>query len=444
MADSILFKRGKYSSIAGLQIKQPNAIYFGAPDDDKHVGALWVGDKIIANTTKIADVQWSAEELSADTLERSYGSVDGATWTGTGWLPDDNKTYYIKNTEGAYTQVLMAEQEEGSSEAKSKETLVSELKTQLGDAASTTTLWTNNKGSFLYVGAPSTIAGELGKIKYTKITISSGQTVEGLESEIAAIASRVTALESRVGAIDGSISDINSSIGSIKDDISTINDKLEENDTTLTEVNSKFNAIDTAQAAQDASISALETSVGKEASGDDDATGLYKKIEDAISGSTVSLSPSDGSGLVYTLTQGEKTIGTINIPKDQFLKKVTYISSAESEGYEASHADDLPYIKFEWQLTDESDANSHQATYISVKDLVDTYTAGDDYVKVSDNQISLDIDGISDYVKNQITIPEVPEVEVKTSEGSGLSVTANTDGSKTTYTVDLLWDETQA
>ena len=71
-----------------------------------------------------------------------------------------------------------------------------------------------------------------------------------------------------------------------------------------------------------------------------------------------------GYAAVYTLKQGSEQIGTINIPKDQFLKSAEYLA-------------DTNELKFVWHLADEDGTEAQdRVTTIPVSGLVDTYTAG--------------------------------------------------------------------
>lgn len=72
----------------------------------------------------------------------------------------------------------------------------------------------------------------------------------------------------------------------------------------------------------------------------------------------ISLDQDPNSSLVYYLIANDKTIGTINIPKDQFLKSVSPLS----EDYK---------ITFTWETSD-----GEQTTTIDFKSLVDVYKAG--------------------------------------------------------------------
>lgn len=421
MAESILFKRGKYSTIAALSSKASNAIYFGAPDDDNHIGALWVGDKVIANTTKIADVQWDSlkkdegEALSLSMEESTIAPETWSAWTGT--PPDSDKyTYYIKVGE-EYKKVLSTDSEAGYQSVES-----------LTKNAPTAVLYKNAKGSYLYIGNPT----NTGTITYTRITISSGTTVESLSSEISALANRISVLETKVGDIDSSIGEINSSINTIKTEQSTQNTSINTLEVGLTSLTELENI-------QNSSILELTTSVGEAGDSTNPSTGLYKVIDDAkesaISASKIELSTSSDTenALVYTLTQNGQDF-TINVPKDQFLDSVEYVTDANKATIDADDTTTTtPYLKFTWKIGEGTKSKS--VTRISVSELIDTYTSGDDYVKVgNDRKITIDLDAIK-------TALNIPTTKVVAATDSTINVTSTVSGNETTYIVDLLWEE---
>ena len=92
---------------------------------------------------------------------------------------------------------------------------------------------------------------------------------------------------------------------------------------------------------------------------------------------TVTPSDSEGFAKVYTLTQNSKTIGTINIPKDQFLDSVYYINSQEDvtsklpEGtvLKPEELAELPALVFIWKVTD-----SKTYSVVSIKSILGTVT----------------------------------------------------------------------
>jgi hypothetical protein len=104
-----------------------------------------------------------------------------------------------------------------------------------------------------------------------------------------------------------------------------------------------------------------------------------------------------------TFVPGADPITTkINIPKDQFLKSATFHATAE-EGV----AVEAPYLKFVWDLDINPDLEGIQnVTYVPVKDLVDTYTAGD-YITINNNVVSVDINSLTAQIKTDISYDEI-------------------------------------
>lgn len=93
---------------------------------------------------------------------------------------------------------------------------------------------------------------------------------------------------------------------------------------------------------------------------------------------TVTPSDSEGFAKVYTLTQNSKTIGTINIPKDQFLDSVYYINSQEDAASKLpadialtpEELAELPALVFIWKVAD-----SKTYSVVSIKSILGTVTS---------------------------------------------------------------------
>ena len=139
-------------------------------------------------------------------------------------------------------------------------------------------------------------------------------------------------------------------------------------------------------AALQGKVGTLESTVGKKGSGNDASTGLVKDVEDlakkdteltdqinTLSGKVDKIkvekltTAENGFAATYKFTDAAGKEVNINIPKDQFLKGVTYVvdKPAEAEGNSADI--EFPALKFEWQLSEQA------VTYVSVKSLVDNY-----------------------------------------------------------------------
>ena len=84
---------------------------------------------------------------------------------------------------------------------------------------------------------------------------------------------------------------------------------------------------------------------------------------------------------VYTLSQAGKSIGTINIPKDQFLKSVEY-----------SYAQDgtTPALVFHWQLPN-ADADTVDTTYVPITEFIDAITEN---INDKVSELETDVEGL--------------------------------------------------
>lgn len=168
-------------------------------------------------------------------------------------------------------------------------------------------------------------------------------------------------------------------------------------------------------AALQGTVSTLESTVGKRGTGSDNpSTGLVKDVEDLAKKDTelanqiTTLSENvnnikveklttaeNGFAATYKFTDAAGTAVNINIPKDQFLKGVTYVADkpAKAEGNSADI--EFPALKFEWQFADE--IIKQAVTYVSVKSLVDNYgiKKGETYLKKDEsNNFYIDFDAL--------------------------------------------------
>ena len=140
-------------------------------------------------------------------------------------------------------------------------------------------------------------------------------------------------------------------------------------------------------AALQGKVSTLESAVGKKGSGSDNpSTGLVKDVEDlkskdaeladqinTLSGKVDKIkidkltTADDGFAATYKFTDAAGKEVKINIPKDQFLKGVTYVATKPEQAEGNSASTEFPALKFEWQLSEQA------VTYVSVKSLIDNY-----------------------------------------------------------------------
>lgn len=138
-------------------------------------------------------------------------------------------------------------------------------------------------------------------------------------------------------------------------------------------------------------VSTLEQTVGVKGSGSDNpSTGLVKDVEDLKSKDTelagqintlsgkvdkikIEKAPTADNGFAatYEFTGATGEPVKINIPKDQFLKGVTYVEKAPEAPEGNSESTTFPALKFEWLFANETITQA--VTYVSVKSLVDNY-----------------------------------------------------------------------
>lgn len=74
---------------------------------------------------------------------------------------------------------------------------------------------------------------------------------------------------------------------------------------------------------------------------------------------------------VYKIKQGESEF-TINIPKDQFLKKVEYVKDAP----EGAQGGDYPALVFTWNLSDNDETTGAPTSIVPIASFVDAITSG--------------------------------------------------------------------
>ena len=194
-------------------------------------------------------------------------------------------------------------------------------------------------------------------------------------------------------------------------------------------------------------VDTLENTVGKKGSGDNASTGLVKDVEDltkkdteladqinTLSGKVDKIkvekltTAENGFAATYKFTDAAGKEVNINIPKDQFLKGVTYAEKAP-EAQEGNSADiEFPALKFEWQLSEQA------ITYVSVKSLIDNYgiKEGELYLKKDNsNNFYIDFDALEKALKADIIGSETDansvlgKIKVATDKAAAAESTAN-------------------
>lgn len=112
---------------------------------------------------------------------------------------------------------------------------------------------------------------------------------------------------------------------------------------------------------------------------------------------SIELVKSTDSDLQYTLMVNNESRGSINIPKDQFLKNVTYDTEAKR-------------LVFTFVTLDEEE----HVERISINDLKDVYTAGNG-INIDNNVISADFSSVEAAISDEKTQRETTDNEIKST-----------------------------
>ena len=190
------------------------------------------------------------------------------------------------------------------------------------------------------------------------------------------------------------------------------------------------------------SIEALDTEVS---AGDGEVFVKITEADGLVSGEVKALSvEKDATGLKYDLKLGDYVFGSVDIPQDQFLKEVIFISAAtvedvaEALNYGQRIELGKPYLKFVWKLE-----GGPKPTYVDVSGLIDVYTAAD--VKLSDEYsgASFDIksgtsveDAIGKVTNELTSIEESIESNKVNSSEKTINVTTSDTGTSIDINID--------
>lgn len=205
-------------------------------------------------------------------------------------------------------------------------------------------------------------------------------------------------------------------------------------------------SIEEAKEYTDAKITESIEALDSEASAGDGE--VFVKITEAdglVSGEVKALSvEKDATGLKYDLKLGDYVFGSVDIPQDQFLKEVIFISAAtvediaEALNYGQRIELGKPYLKFVWKLEE-----GLKPTYVDVSGLIDVYTAAD--VKLSDAYpgTSFDIksgasveDAIGKVTNELTSIEENIESNKVNSSEKTINVTTSDTGTNIDINID--------
>ena len=133
-------------------------------------------------------------------------------------------------------------------------------------------------------------------------------------------------------------------------------------------------------------------------SGENGDINVADKIKQALdTNASIKLVKSAESDLQYTLMVNNESHGSINIPKDQFLKNVTYDTEAKQ-------------LVFTFVTLDEEE----HVERISINDLKDVYTAGDG-INIDNNVISADFSSVMTAISDEKTQRETTDNEIKST-----------------------------
>ena len=175
---------------------------------------------------------------------------------------------------------------------------------------------------------------------------------------------------------------------------------------------------------------------------------VFVKITEAdglVSGEVKALSvEKDATGLKYDLKLGDYIFGSVDIPQDQFLKEVFFISAATVEDiaealkYDQSIELGKPYLRFVWKLEE-----GLKPTYVDVSGLIDVYTAADVNLSDAYSGTSFDIksgtsveDAVGKITKELTSIEENIESNKVNSSEKTINVTTSDTGTNIDINID--------
>ena len=195
-------------------------------------------------------------------------------------------------------------------------------------------------------------------------------------------------------------------------------------------------------------VGTLESTVGKKGSGSDNpSTGLVKDVEDLKSEDTklagqintlsgkvdkikvekLNTAESESFAATYKFTDAAGNTVNINIPKDQFLKGVTYVADKPEPAEGNSAGTTFPALRFEWQLSEQA------VTYVSVKSLVDNYgiATNEKYLKKdTSNNFYIDFDALKAAIIGSENIPDSVLGKIKAATDNAAAAKTTADAAK--------------
>lgn len=216
--------------------------------------------------------------------------------------------------------------------------------------------------SFLNNVLTLTLNNQAEPIKLDFSDVASAQTTQSLLSSLRdSINENTTKITNLSTAVDSSIADLTERIEDLESD-DTANSKVAKVESAV-----ENNVVIFAQGGE---VKDLGVKIGGEAlaeTADASTLATEKAVKDALKtvadNAVVGVS-ADATNLIYTITQGGTTVGTINIPKDMVVESGSVVTNPEGK-------DEGTYIKLVLKNVDEP-------LYINVSDLIEYVTSGSD------------------------------------------------------------------
>lgn len=148
---------------------------------------------------------------------------------------------------------------------------------------------------------------------------------------------------------------------------------------------------------------------------------------------------------VYNFKLGDDIFGTINLPREQFLSAVTFISAATPQEVQEAYqhgvtiTEGQPYLKFVWKLT----GDSFGYTYVNVSDMIAAFDATD--IKLSSGYTKEDYNiksgttiesAISNIVGQLVDLHNVQAKSALVSSGGTIKIDNSTDKTDISVHID--------
>lgn len=187
-----------------------------------------------------------------------------------------------------------------------------------------------------------------------------------LQDQITSNDNDITALQNELSTANTNISNNTADIETLQGDVATNKTAI---DTNATDIANETTARETADANLQNQISTLSSNAIKDVI----VNNVSAVDDDKNANIAIALRQDQADSLIYYLIVNDANAGTINIPKDQFLKSATYDGSTH-------------ILTFVFETT-----SGETSTPVDLSDLIDTYTAGNG-LSLDNNKFSVKID----------------------------------------------------